>query len=118
MKHLWEIKHAYHCEGQNYFQSGLSTTETIHHFESFKDFMDDWGDSDMDYNLVFRWDWLPKDPEWEREQDELHVFFMMQRKGFHVECIVDGIKRTDEPKVRAFLTKRAEYMKELWEPLL
>ena len=50
MKHLWEIKHDYYCEESNYF--GVENTH--HEYKTFNDFLEKFGDSDFDMNLVYR----------------------------------------------------------------
>lgn len=85
----------------------------------------------MDYNLVFRFDWVPPykegdDVEWESEiewkGDEsyrdsvLKLFFMGQRKGLYWWVTID-VCRADEPAVREWLNTRWEHMRKLWAPL-
>lgn len=54
-KHLWEVKHRYYCNEGNYFSSDPSLGPR---YKAFADFMEEWGDADPDYNLIFRWDWV------------------------------------------------------------
>lgn len=114
-KHLWEIDHPYYCNEGNYFARG---GEQPHfHFDSWDDFMAEFGDSDMDMNLVFRWDWRKADPEekhWGNPKDQLLIFFMGQRKGEYLWSTID-ITDADEPGVIAFLKPRWEYLKLMWE---
>ncbi len=82
MKHLWEIKHPYYCNEGNYFSGESVESE----YGSWADFMEEEGDSDLDMNLVFRWDWHEADPEekdWGNEEEELLIFWMGQRKGLY-----------------------------------
>jgi hypothetical protein len=79
----------------------------------------------MDYNLVFRWDWLEEDP-WTGEPNytgddhyrngRLLVFFMGQRHGLFRSVEVD-VCRADEPAVIDYLTPRLLHLKGLWMPL-
>ena len=81
------------------------------HIESWEDFMEEWDTTDMDMNLVFRWDWeKPQscdydDPEEIPDHDTLRVFFMLQRKGIFMPITV-SVTETDEPAVREWLQKR------------
>jgi hypothetical protein len=123
-KHLWEIKHDYYCEEGSYFQSGNSARQTVFNFSSFDDFLENWGNADKDYNLLFRWDWNELScndlPTYNGDDNYrngiLKVFFMMQRKGFHSTCLVD-VCRADEPKVIEYLSGSWAHLQSLWSPI-
>lgn len=116
---LWEAKHDYYCNEGNYFSNDCGST-----FKSFSEFMDGFGDSDMDYNLVFRWDWQEGEDNGASEYNgddyyrngKLLVFIMGQRKGRFSWCEVD-VCRADEPAVIEFLRPRFEKILQLWTPL-
>src|SRR4030066_677231 len=86
-KHLWEVDHPYYCEQGNYYSNRDDGT----HSSSWGEFMQEFKDADFDMNLLFRWDWLPKErdgnnkPVWNDDiyyrDGELVVFWMGQRKG-------------------------------------
>ncbi|WBF03818.1 hypothetical protein SEA_MAREELIH_35 [Gordonia phage Mareelih] len=114
-KHLWEYDHPYYCESGNYLANydtniRLGITQT---YGSWNEFLESEED-DPELNLLFRWDWFAwhlEDPEMFKEGEkkhELHLFFMLQRK----------VTEWDEPSVHAWLTERAQNMRQLWEPLL
>lgn len=121
MQHMWEVNHAYYCNEGNYYSN-----ECVFEFKSWQDYLDEMGDTDMDYNLVFRWDW--KEP---KEDDEgnpivfngdvnyrnaiLQFSIMHQRKGRYVVNLIE-VCRADEPAVLEYLKPRWEYMKALWLP--
>lgn len=115
---LWEIDHPYYCNEGNYFAKGSEQPHT--HYQTWASFMDGWGNSDMDYNFLIRWDW---DEEEERaytgddyyRNGVLKVFWMGQRKGLYLWSTVE-VCRADEPAVREFLQTRWEYMRKMWEP--
>lgn len=114
MKHLWEIEHPYYCNLNNYFDNGCGNT-----YESWADFVAEEGDSDPDYNLLFRFDWREADPEcehWGNEREELQLFWMGQRKGLYRFTQVN-VTKADEPAVREWLQGRLNYLMKLWEPL-
>lgn len=115
MKHLWEERHAYYCNEGNYYAPGNEQPGSV--FDSFAEFLDEFGKSDIDYNLVFRWDWLPPDEDDEREHHELRVFFMGQRKGLYFWSIVK-VTPEDESAVREWLNPRLAHLLKLWAPLL
>jgi hypothetical protein len=107
MKHLWEIEHPYYC----------CQTEFRHeHFDSWSDFLEDWRESDLDLNLVFRWDWVhqkePVDPDYEHN---VVTFYMVhQRKGRTASVSVQ-VTEADEPAVIEWLKPRAALIRTLWE---
>lgn len=116
MQHLWEIKHPYYCEEGNFFGNGNGAYETIFHNDSWDEFLDGFGKSEPDLNLLFRWDWRgPHDPDWEVEHDELRLYFMLQRKGYHASVIVK-INKSDEGRIREWLMPRFAHLLRLWEP--
>ena len=127
-KHLWEHDHPYYANEGCYWTPGTHYHEVHSDHASWADFMDAWGASDPDYNLVYRWDWVRPDPadyEYEIEEDSsfevpgdyLKVFFVLQRKAnLHSHHI--QVTEADEPDVRAWLTDRAERVRMIWAPLL
>lgn len=123
-KHLWEVDHAYYCTEGGYFHS-QADHKTVHEFKSWAEFLGEMGDADLDYNMLFRWDWIERDPETDEptyngddyyRSGRLLLFFMHQRKGFHSTSIVE-VCRADEPAVIAYLAPRLEYLLRLWAPL-
>jgi len=119
-KHLWEVNHSYYCNEGNYYAAESVGAE----YRSFADFLAKEGDSDMDYNLLFRWDWSEQseddapsfngDPYY--RNGNLLLFWMGQRKGLYRYSKV-SVCRADEPAVTAFLRPRMEHLARLWEPL-
>lgn len=122
MKHLWEINHPYYCSESNYFATGLQNRELMIHYKSFAEFLADWKDSDLDLNLMFRFDWseVSEDGEPSYKGDDnyrngtLHVFWMLQRKGIFQTSTIE-VCRNDEPLVIEFLRPRWSRMLRLWE---
>lgn len=119
MTRLWEVTHEYYCEEVNYYNAN-----TTQHFESWEDFFDETSDEDMDYNLVFRFDWHEGDdydlPDYSGDDTQrcakLWLFYMNQRKGLFRSVSVD-VCRNDEPAVVAWLQPRFKHMMKLWAPL-
>lgn len=117
-KKLWEVKHNYYCEKNNYFSN-----ECIAEYGSWSEFLEEEGDNDLGLNLLFRWDWYEGDdhdlPEYNGDDyyrnGELSLFWMGQRKGLY-RCSRVSVCRADEPAVREWLAGRYEYLKSLWEP--
>lgn len=125
MKRLWEINHPYYCNEGNYF---ARDTDCHTYYPRWQDFVEEQGDSDLDMNLVFRFDWEsprkdgdPDEPiEWKGDENYrdclLKLFYMGQRKGIYRWVTVD-VCRADEPAVREWLKTRWDHMRLLWEPL-
>ena len=121
MSHLWEVKHAYYCNEGNYYAPGREQPFTD--YKRFSDFLEAEAESDMDYNLVFRWDWVEGEDEGAEAFDGdvnyrngiLKVFYMGQRKGLYRWATVQ-VGRAAEDAVRAFLEPRYRYLMDLWSP--
>jgi hypothetical protein len=107
-KHLWEIDHPY------YMTEGCFFSNDCHQgFESWQGFHEEWGDADEDYNMLIRWDWKNEDDG----QDILLIQFFLQRKAYPISCRIK-VKKEQEGEIRAYLSKKAEYIKKMWEPFL
>ncbi len=104
MSHLWEVEHPYYCNESNYF-----SRDCMLQYQSWKEFFEAEGDSDMDMNLLFRWDW--------GKDNVLSLFWMEQRKGRFRTSIVHNMNPENEPEVRAWLGKHFQHLLQLWEPL-
>lgn len=126
--HLWEIDHPYYCSEGSYWVPGTRWHEVHAEYDSWTDFIAEWGSNDPDLNLLFRWDWqradpddykddLEIDPEFKIPGDTVDLFYMLQRKARNMSIQIK-VTEDDEPAVREFLTGRAEHMRKLWEPLL
>lgn len=108
------VKHPYYCTEGNYFSNDCHTE-----YDSWADFAGEEGDSDLDMNLVYRWDWRLPDPEDGEDAlpERLLLFYMGQRKAL-ARTVEVAVTADDEPAVRAWLTTRAEHLRSLWAPLL
>lgn len=116
---LWEVKHPYYCNLGNYYSNDCGSE-----YKSWDEFLAEEGDSDFDYNLLFRFDWKEGE-DWgagEYTGDDyyrngrLELFWMGQRKGAYRFTTVE-VCRADEAYVIDFLKPRWDYMRALWEPL-
>jgi hypothetical protein len=113
-KHLWEVDHPYYCEETNFYERGCA-----HQHKSWADFVTGFA-TDMDLNLVFRFDWkedeeTPFNGDLYYRNGRLTLFFMMQRKGAYCSHTIE-VCRADEPTVLEWLQPRFEHMLKLWEP--
>ena len=123
---LWDVDHPYYCSEGCYYVPGGRWSEVHAEWVSWSAFLEEWGDVDPDYNLLFRWDWKRPDPadyELERERDPafempgdtLHLYFYLQRKAKPFSHVID-VTESDQPAIRAWLSERAEHMRKLWDP--
>lgn len=119
MKHLWEADHPYYCNEGNFYSNEPGAT-----YKSWADFLAEEGDSDLDMNLVFRFDWRESE-DWgagvftgdvNYRNGLLLLFIMGQRKGLYRYARVE-VCRADEPSIIEYLKPRWNLMKRLWEPL-
>ncbi|WP_336790379.1 hypothetical protein [Gordonia malaquae] len=126
--HLWEIDHPYYASDGCYYTPGTQWADVHTEYPDWSSFIEEWGDADPDYNLVYRWDWnredpsdytyeIENDPEFVMPGDTLHIYFMLQRKAKPHSIRID-ITEADEPAVLAWLTERAETIRAIWAPIL
>lgn len=117
-KHLWEVKHPYYMSEGNYFSNDCHTE-----FKSWAEFLDEFGDSDQDYNWFVRWDWLEGE-DWgagayNGDDYYRHARFMLQLIGQRKAKLLSfevAVCRADEPAILEFLKPRWEYMQTMWLP--
>lgn len=120
---LWEADHSYYCNEGNYYAPGRD--QPVARYKNWAEFLAEEGDSDLDYNLLFRWDWRESE-DWghgtEFNGDEnyrngvLLLFWMGQSKGLYRWTEIE-VCRADGPAVRQFLQARFDHLKKLWEPV-
>ena len=109
--HLWEVEHPYYAAEGNYALKDCHET-----YESWASFAEAEGDADLDYNLVYRWDWDAADESDPEDADTLKIYFMGQRKAL-CRSVDVGVTKADEEAVRAYLMPRWKRLQELWAPL-
>ncbi len=110
---LYDIEHPYYCAEGNYFVGGMTA---ISEYDSWEAFLAEWGDSDLDMNLVVRWDWHKPSEDEERETDVLDIFILGQRKAVW-QSTHTKVTPEDEPAVRAWLEPRWQRIRENWAPI-
>ena len=116
--HLWEVDHQYYCNQANHFAPGDRQPVTSH--GNWASFLAEEGDADMDWNLLFRWDWQkPVDEDGDdtdEAEEKLLLFFMNQRKGLY-RWVEIAVTHNDEASVIKYLRPRLQHLLRLWEPL-
>lgn len=114
---LKEYDHPYYCSESNYYSN-----ECYAHYECWADYLEDYDEAtDVDMNLIFRWDIKPhydydeESHEIETGKFELYIFRIKQRKGIF-ECQEIIITSEDIPAIEAYLKPYYETIKQLWRP--
>lgn len=109
---LYEMKHKYYCGEGCYFSN-----ECHEKFKSWDDFLAEWGESDEDYNLLYRWDWenydLADADEGAEATDRLLMYFMLQRKARPMSVYVN-VHKDQEPEIREWLKRRGRTIVSFW----
>ena len=111
-------KHPYYMNETNYLADG-----SINHgqmlFDTVEDFLAEWGDSDLDYNAVFRWDIKEK-----RDEDDkplgtysMQIAMILQRKGHLIINIIGEVTEESLEPIVTWLQGRYGYIKRIWEPI-
>lgn len=120
---LFDCPHPYYCMNANAWFA--ETSDYHNRYENAADFLEKFGDSDADMNLVFRWDWGglgdssagdDENPLPESRATVFHVWWIVQRKGFMVSGEFP-VTADDEPKLREWLAMRWNKLVELWGPV-
>jgi hypothetical protein len=117
---LYEIDHPYYCTEHNYRVSGNQTRTVVFQYDNWEAFTESgWFNSDLDLNLLFRFDWRDQLNEdgTDTQNGQLCLFWMRQRKGDFNSCIISNMKIENEFEVREWLQNRFDHLKKIWEPL-
>lgn len=107
--------HDYYCNMNNYYSN-----DCFNGFETWNDFFEEFGDADMDMNLVFRWDiGLYEDDEGDPVGDKFHmkVFIIGQRKGIFIPILISVVTEDDVPHIKKYLSKYWDKLNDLWAPI-
>ena len=101
--YLWdEDSQNYMFSENNYYKNNLLQ------YESFDEFLEEWGDADNDMNYVVNWRWTEYDNE-----PRLSILFILQRKGNYL-ATETKISRDDEFRVKEYLKSKWEYIEQVW----
>ena len=120
MTRLWEADHPYYMTEGNYFSNDCHTR-----WKSLDEFLAEFGEADIDYNLVIRWDWREGEGwevgEYNGDDNYRHARLMVQILGQRKALLQSHeieVCRADEPKIKEYLAKHAERIRENWFPIL
>ena len=112
---LSKIKHPYYCSSSNYFSNDYSIT-----LETVTEFLDYMEGSDIDMNLIFRWDVERNiDNDTGELVDGYHaeVFIIQQRKGLFVAYYIKSITEDEVEPFMEYLKKHWQRLNEMWSPI-
>tara|TARA_Y100000114_G_scaffold154060_1_gene175282 strand:+ start:354 stop:719 length:366 start_codon:yes stop_codon:yes gene_type:complete len=107
------VDHPYYCNESNYYSNDASMK-----WETMTEFLDAMEDSDVDMNLVFRWDVRPRGEtgaEYGRFCAE--VFIMHQRKGKFAPHDIKHVSEAEIPRFKAYVEKHWRTMQKIWSPV-
>lgn len=103
------VAHDYYCHTSNY-----NSNEAAQHFNTWAEFYQEFHDSDLDMNLIFRWDIKEKESKGEYYME---VFMMLQRKGMFMPVNISNVFEDDVKTIVAFLQLHYNKLQHLWTPL-
>lgn len=110
------IGHPYYCSESNYYSNDASVA-----FDTMTEFLDVFGDSDVDMNLCFRWDVRDKTDLGGEEKEEgkyyAEIFIMGQRKGKFIPIFVESFEQHEVERFLEYANKHLDTLKKMWEPL-
>jgi hypothetical protein len=110
---LYESNHPYYFSEGNYFDNSCHDI-----WDDFDHYIGDFGNADIDYNLVIRWDWRNADIwEYEDGKDRLMIQMVKQRKAILCSHEIP-VTEEDEPRIREYLRNHAERLAENWAPMV
>lgn len=99
-------KHSYYCSKESYFDLGFETS-----YDYWKDFLDEFKELNLDFNLVFRWDCYTYDDN----IFKLSLFLVHQRKGRFVPITIENVYNSDVEEILEFIGKSKKHLLNLWK---
>lgn len=102
------VDHPYYCCGSNFY-----SYEPNYTWETATDFLNEFEESDIDMNLVFRWDINEEDVG----RYSADVFIMAQRNGIYTPQHIRSINEQEIDRFARYLKKHWHRLNELWAPL-
>jgi len=108
------VDHPYCCSDTNYYSNDASMR-----YDGFPEFLQEWKDSDLDYNLCFRWDIKEKTDSDDNltGKYEMEIFMILQRKGIFMPIKINRVFEEDLKDILEWLNIRKDYLISLWNPI-
>ncbi|WP_411846421.1 hypothetical protein AAFN60_01935 [Roseibacillus persicicus] len=110
-------EHPYYASENNYY-----STEWPCKWESLEDFLDEFEDSDLDMNQVFRFDITEVMGEDEEGNEiptgryQAQVVMILQRKGIYAPHIINDVERCQLPRLENYLARHWDNLRLIWAP--
>jgi len=110
MLELKDYDHPYYAEDSNYYSD-----EAGENFDTASEFLNQYENSDIDMNQVFRWD-ISQIGE-EKNRWSAQIIIIGQRKGLYRPIQIMKIDESELVRMSAYLSKHWENMLKLWNPI-
>lgn len=112
------VNHPYYCSDSNYYSNDVAQE-----WDNWKSFHEEFAESDMHMNLVFRWDVIRIGVEGLEEIGNttgyyMKIFIMGQRRGIFVPHLIRNVSEEDVSEIISFLKPRLDLLKEMWLPFI
>jgi hypothetical protein len=115
---LKPTEHMYYFSATNYYVGNkYGENYGRAEYETWDDFCESWGDYDLDYNFLVRYDILQKrDSRTDELIDgfQLWLLFILQRKGIYLPVVIHNIDEQDMEDINKTLSNHWEYMRDMW----
>ena len=112
---LASIDHPYYANAGNYYSN-----EWPQQWDTMTDFLDEFEDADLDYNLVYRWDVEPYDGHHSSDvipdTYSAQVTIIGQRKGIYGPHVIRKFREHEVARFCAYLEKHWQNLQTIWAP--
>lgn len=114
------VDHPYYASDTNYYSNDAAWVIPSGSHETMSDFLDEFENSDVDMNLVYRWDVKERCDE---DTDEplghyyAEIFIIGQRKGLYLPQYVAQFDERDADRFVSYLKKHWLTIQALWLPI-
>lgn len=105
------VEHDYYCSDSNYYSNEASVS-----YPDWESFYKEFKDSDIDMNLIFRWD-LKQKERFAEDSYEMQLFMIKQRKGIFSPIVIHFVYEKDVNEVVDFLSKHKNKLNSIWNPI-
>ena len=102
------IDHDYYCADGNYYSNDSGQS-----WENMCEYLDAMESSDIDMNLVFRWDIRENNGSY-----SANIYIMHQRKGIFAPHHVKKITDDDVPRFVEYLKNHKNKLDKIWQPII
>lgn len=103
------IEHDYYCSESNYYSNEPACT-----WRNWEEFYKEYGDADVDMNLIFRWD---AHHDEDLGHDYMEIFMIHQRKGIFAPHYISLISESNFNEIIQMLNVHYEKLKSIWSPM-